>query len=304
MFGSTLRQPHITVCICTYQRAKLLEDLLKKLSFQETDDLFSYSVVVADNDRSRSAAEVVSAFRNGSSIETTYCVEPEQNIALARNRALANSTGDFIAFIDDDEFPTNRWLVTLFKTCVERNVDGVLGPVKPYFEQEPPQWLVRGKFYDRPSYPTGMIIDWRKGRTGNVLLRRELFASEEQVFRPEFLTGEDQDFFRRMIRKGGVFIWCDEALAYEIVPPTRWKCSFILRRALFRGKISLMHPTFGCLDAARSLAAIVAYILIMPFLLLLGQYKVMLYLEKVSFHLGKLMAALRIRSVSQKYITE
>lgn len=297
-------RPHISVCICTYRRAKLLGDLLEKLSVQETDGLFSYSIVVADNDRSGSAAEVVSAFRNGSSMEITYCVEPEQNIALARNRALANATGDFIAFIDDDEFPTNRWLLTLFKTCVERNVDGVLGPVKPYFEQEPPQWLVRGKFYDRPSYPTGLVIDWRKGRTGNVLLKRDLFAPGEQAFRPEFLTGEDQDFFRRMIQKGGVFIWCDEALAYEIVPPIRWKGSFIFRRAFFRGKMSLMHPSFGCVDTARSVMAIVAYAVAMPILLLLGRHIVMLYLDKAFFHLGKLMAAMRLDPIKEKYITE
>ena len=37
-----------------------------------------------------------------------YCVEPRQNIALARNKALQNAEGDLIAFIDDDEFPDGR----------------------------------------------------------------------------------------------------------------------------------------------------------------------------------------------------
>ena len=91
-------------------------------------------------------------------------MEPKQNIALARNKAVENAKGDFVAFIDDDEFPTDRWLLTLYKACDEYRVDGVLGPVMPHFDQEPPQWLIKGKFYERQTYPTGFVIDWRKGR--------------------------------------------------------------------------------------------------------------------------------------------
>ena len=56
-----------------------------------------------------------------------------------------------------------------------------------------------------------------------------------QPFNPEFRQGEDQDFFRRMIDHGHVFIWCNEAVAYEVVPPIRWKRTFMLKRALLRG---------------------------------------------------------------------
>src|SRR5205085_902502 len=103
-------------------------------------------------------------------------------------------------------------------------------------------WVVKGNFYDRASYPTGFVIDWKKGRTGNVLLKRHLFDADTPPFRPEFVTGEDQDFFGRMIDKGYVFIWCHEALAYETVPPIRWKRTFMLRRALLQGATSLVHP--------------------------------------------------------------
>ena len=41
--------PHLCVCICTYKRLPFLKRLLTELAAQETDDLFTYSVVVADN---------------------------------------------------------------------------------------------------------------------------------------------------------------------------------------------------------------------------------------------------------------
>jgi succinoglycan biosynthesis protein ExoM len=296
--------PHITVCICTYRRPHFLKRLLDELGRQQTDNVFGYSIVVADNDHLRSASTIVSEFAQTASITIHYCVEPRQNIALARNLAIANAAGDYIVFIDDDEFPTARWLLTLFTACAKYDADGVLGPVKPYFEKQAPEWIIKGKFHERPTYPTGFQIDWRKGRTGNTLLKTYLFEGETQPFRPQFLTGEDQDFFRRMIEKGHRFVWCNEAVAYEIIPATRCTRTFLLKRALLRGKISLVHPTSTFTQILRSLIAIPAYTFTLPFLLLLGQHHFMKYLVKTCDHAGRLLASMGIDPIKQQYVLE
>jgi len=295
---------HVTVCICTYRRPDFLLRLLEGLRHQDTRSLFTYSVVVVDNDRLQSAKEVVSNFARESRIATKYCVEPRQNIALARNMAVENAQGEFVAFIDDDEYPTSCWLLTLFDSCGRFAADGALGPVKPHFDSEPPKWIVDGKFYERPTYPTGYVIDGSKGRTGNVLLRRQVFDTPEPPFRPEFLTGEDQDFFRRMIEKGHVFIWCDEAVAYEVVPPVRWSRRFMLKRALLRGANSLLHPTCGLLDIAKSVVAVPVYAAVSPLALLLGQGKFMICIVKMFDHLGKVFALVGFHPIKKAYVTE
>jgi glycosyltransferase involved in cell wall biosynthesis len=247
---------------------------------------------------------LVASFAQSFSIAIKYCVESRQNIALTRNKAVENADGNYIAFIDDDEIPIKSWLLTLFKACNTYGVDGALGPVKPLFDTEPPIWVVEGKFYDRPSYPTGMVIDGKKGRTGNVLLKRQVFADGANLFREEFLTGEDQDFFRRMIEKGYIFIWCHEALAYEVVPPVRWKRDFMLRRALLRGSNSLLHPTFGTRDILKSIIAVPAYTAMLPLALVLGQARFMTYAVKLFDHLGRLLALFGIHPVKDHYVTE
>lgn len=291
--------------MCTYKRPLFLRRLLEGVERQVTNGLFTFSVIVVDNDRLESAKQVISEFAVASTVTVTYCIEPQQNIALARNKAIDNATGDYIAFIDDDEFPENTWLRTLFEACNKYGVDGVLGPVKPHFDEKPPKWIVKGKFYERPTYETGFKIDWTNGRTGNVLLKRQIFNLVHPAFNPEFLTGEDQDFFRRMIHeKGHVFIWCNEAIAYEIVPPIRWKRRFILRRALLRGKVSIKHPTFGVLNTTKSMVAVLAYSLLLPVFLLLGQHVLMQYLDKIFWHIGKLVAVLGLDPIKDKYVTE
>jgi glycosyltransferase involved in cell wall biosynthesis len=301
MAGTT---KHISVCTCTYKRPDLLRRLLEELAAQDTEGLFTYSILVVDNDRLRSAEAVVSTFASAGDVPISYFVESRQNIALARNKAIENAQADFIAFIDDDEFPTHSWLLTLFRALHEYRVDGVLGPVNPHFDVQPPQWVVKGKFYERSTYPTGFVIDWKKGRTGNVLLKSEIFEDGEMPFRPEFRTGEDQDFFRRMIEKGRVFIWCHEAVAYEVVPPIRWKRTFMLKRALLQGTSSLLHPSHGPMQIVKSVIAVPAYTAVLPIALILGQRRCMLCLIKLCDHVGRILASAGINVISAPYITE
>src|SRR5262249_52856392 len=132
--------PHITICICTYCRPAMLGRLLREISQQDPAAAFTYSVVVTDNDSAHSAQSVVEKCAREGKVTIRYAVEPERNIALARNSTLSHATGDFVAFIDDDEFPAPGWLANLFRSREHHQVAGVLGPVKPNFEHEPPRW--------------------------------------------------------------------------------------------------------------------------------------------------------------------
>ena len=76
------------------------------LQRQDTNGEFTFSIVVADNDSSQSARSVVEEFARTATVETAYCVEAQQNIALVRNQAIRRCSGEFVAFIDDDEWPS------------------------------------------------------------------------------------------------------------------------------------------------------------------------------------------------------
>ena len=180
---------HICVCICTYKRPNLLKRLLEKLQNQKTNNLFTYSIIIVDNDYNMSAKSIVTNIRQGSSVIIDYYVETEQNIALARNKAVQNTKSDFVAFIDDDEFPIDAWLLNLYKTLSIYNASGVLGPVKPHFEIDPPQWIIKSKLFERPSHKTGLVLHWSNTRTGNVLFRKNIFNERENMFDPEFGSG-------------------------------------------------------------------------------------------------------------------
>jgi glycosyltransferase involved in cell wall biosynthesis/predicted glycoside hydrolase/deacetylase ChbG (UPF0249 family) len=293
----------MSVCVCTFKRPEKLKRLLNDLVAQETKGLFSYSIVIVDNDASESARSVVTEFAESSPIPVRYVVESRQGIAFARNKAIACATGEFVACMDDDEFPEKDWLLSMLKTCNEYGVDGVLGPVKRHFDEPPPKWVLEGRLYDRPTHPTGYAIHWKEARTGNILLRKSLFAGD-LPFRPEFRAGEDQDFFRRMMEKGHRFVWCNEGVVYETVPPTRWDLKILLKRALLRGATAVLHPTFGPREVVKSIVAVPVYSVALPFALLFGYHRFVNVLIPLFDHLGKLLALMGVNVVKDQYVID
>ena len=296
--------PHITVCICTYKRDAMLRRLLIEVNQQETNGRFTFSVVVADNDPARSGEATVEEIRRTTSLFINYCVEPILGIAPTRNRAIANADGNYVAFIDDDEFPIRNWLLILLETCIAYKVDGVFGPVKRFFDERPPAWLQKSRFYDRRVNPTGMRVEWNEARTGNVLIKREVLFADPVPFRTEFRVGEDQDFFRRRMEAGCTFVWSAEAEAFEVIPPERWKRVYLMKKALLRGASAALQPSCTTMSILRSTLAVPLYAASLPFVFFLGQHRFMTLLVKLCDHVGKLSAVMGFNLVREAYVAE
>ncbi|HVZ83090.1 MAG TPA: glycosyltransferase family A protein [Terracidiphilus sp.] len=287
----------ITVCICTYRRLALLEKLLDVVAHQQTENRFTFSCVVVDNDVEASARPVVEKMQPAFAAPMQYAVESERNFARVRNRTLSLAQGDYIAFIDDDEVPQPDWLLQMLTTLERYSADAVLAPVRPYFDREPPKWIVRSRVCERPAHPTGTEIHWRRTRTGNVLFRRSIVTEDQVFFDPAYGSGgEDIDFFRRAAEKGRRFIWCEEAPAYELVPESRLTRGYYLRRALHQGRLSLSYATdrpsfLGTVGVGiKAFIAALLYTLALPVLFLLGDHLGMKYLIKDCHHIARLLA--------------
>jgi succinoglycan biosynthesis protein ExoM len=223
----------VSICIATYRRPEGLSRLLDSLELLKIPTGVQIEVIVVDNDSAGSAASIAQS-RSRSLEPIRYIVDPRQNIALARNRALSEASGEWILFIDDDEVADENWISEHLKLVEREACDGVFGPVLPRLEEVVTPWLDVPTFYERPRYVTGEPMDVCNLRAGNALVRRRLF--EDCLFDPAFgrMGGEDSKLFGSMLRSGARFLWCDEARVVEFVPPERHRLGWLARRA-FRG---------------------------------------------------------------------
>jgi succinoglycan biosynthesis protein ExoM len=303
----TFHQDHISVCICTYKRPELLEKLLLALNEQYTDDLFTFSAVVVDNDCAGSAHDTVCRLSKVVKYPIKYVMEPRQNIALARNRAVLIAQGDFIAMIDDDEVPVKEWLINLFKTLHLYKVDGVLGPVLPAFPPQAPQWLIKSGLCDRISYATGIpvLID-SHARTGNVLFHRRVFNDGKNLFEEQFgrTGGEDIEFFDKRIEEGFTFVWCDEARVYENILSERLLLSFYLKKNIRFGGLTGEKMRQGkyplSINFLKSICLTIFYTLTILFFSIFGRHIFARHLTKYVYHISRLLGTLGLVIIREK----
>lgn len=236
----------VDVCIASFRRPELLEKLLNSLDLQDFGSGGpQVRIIVTDNDKNRSAEDVVRRFATRTRLPVVYDVEPTQNISLARNRSVSHATADFVAFVDDDEEVAEDWITNLLTTLRGYSADAVFGPVIPILPEDAPKWILDGRFFERPRYGTGTVLTG--GRTGNALVARHWLARYDKVFDPSLgLTGgEDSDLFERLVSCGAKLVWCDTALVHEKVPPNRCTLRWFFRRAFRGGQTTARRANTG-----------------------------------------------------------
>lgn len=226
----------VDICVATFRRPAMLGRLLESLNGLRTEEDISVTVIIVDNDREGSARGVVEAFAARGQWPVTYEIEPQQNIALARNRCVALSTADYLAFIDDDEMAADDWLLQLLGAIVGYEADALFGPVLPLLPAGSPQWIIRGGFFQCRRWRTGSEAP--EPATGNALIAARWMKKWPEPFDPAFgLTGgEDTEFFDRLRRAGARMVWCDEAIVYEQVSADRVNARYLMWRAMRGGQ--------------------------------------------------------------------
>jgi len=288
----------ISVCIATYRRPDRLHQVLVDMTQQS---LTPDQVVVVDNDASASARPVVEQCRAmGTPFTLDYDVQPEPSIATTRNRTVQLASGDWLAFIDDDERAPKDWLQKLVNAADTFQADGVLAPVEPQVPDTAPTWIRRGRFYDFPHQADGAVMPLNRMRFGNVLLGAQRVRALPGPFDSTLglAAGEDVDMLVRLAHSGARIVWYDQAPVFEPVEAHRLSLRWLLLRALSGGQGFARYTIKGGFGPINRLATCVFFIraggqLVMALCLTVialpfGRHRAAAWLIKASANIGKL----------------
>jgi succinoglycan biosynthesis protein ExoM len=290
-----LQRPEISICVATTRPAGLVR-LLESLARQKLPPGLAFELVVVDNAPCEASRAAALAWKGPAPLHRFE--EPVRNIAAARNRAVDEASGRWLAFVDDDETVEEGWLAAYLERARRGESDGFFGPVLPRLEQVVTPWLAPELFYARPRHRTGAILARSDLRTGSALVRAALFQGRRFDLDYGRSGAEDSELFGRMLRSGARFEWCDEARVVEWIPPERHTPRWLVRRAFRGGVVWTRIERAGAMEShrrrgiARALCAGLFLAASLPFAALAGRRALLRRTLRLSTQAGHLWAHL------------
>lgn len=241
---------HLDLVIATYNRPALLSLTLASIAEATMPSDLRVRVLVADNNSSppnqRANEETLARFP---SLDLAYIFETRQGKSWALNTAIAASSTDYVAFIDDDEKLDADWFETAAGYLREGSADYIGGPYKPDWAAPPPAWLPAtiGK------YPA--VIGWiEQSQTaqpfdafggglcgGNCIIRRSAlnevggFSTQVGRFANNLMCGEDDELHRQLRLRGKQGMYDPRLAIYHFIPTQRMTMRYHLRWAFWSG---------------------------------------------------------------------
>lgn len=229
-----LNRRRISVIVPTRDRPGMLRGALASIRAIEGPDLM-FEIVVADNGSHPETAAIADEFR------ALRVPVRGEGASMARNAALAIASGDYLAFLDDDD----EWISTHLRRHIElletrADIDGVIGQVVSADQD------MRRIGEPWPNEPMG---------EGDELLRRMLSGYFPQigavvvrakvrdaigVFDEELIGGEDLDWLLRLARRDKLTVVHTESVLFRGRPLGSYD-ALQLKRSHYDRKVFLRH---------------------------------------------------------------
>ena len=202
--------PLVTVIIPTYNRKEYLETAIQSVSNQSYSNI--EILVIDDGSANNYAQEICAKFSNCS-----YHFKANGGLSSARNYGILLAKGEYIAFLDDDDFWESSKIEKQLKIVLENpSVDCVHSSVAVVDENGKPTGKYYGAAKNKISKRSGYVFWNALGvwvvKSPTPLIRRKVFR-EDLMFDETIKVGEDIDFYQRMFYRHKIH-YINEPLAF------------------------------------------------------------------------------------------
>ena len=205
----------LSIAVCTYNRADVLPKCLESLSNQTiSNELFE--VVIIDNNSTDDTKKIADDFCQ-KYYNFRYFFETRQGHSQARNRAIAEAKGKYLAYIDDDE-TVNREFAQLIIDCFNETDADVIGAQLFTWVDSPKNPIFyNAKIYDfdlgserKQMTPPGFDFGFGCGHScfkKSLFDEVGLFSENFGIINGKLQMGEDSEMGYRLLKAGKVFYY-------------------------------------------------------------------------------------------------
>ncbi len=262
----------VTVAICTWNRARLLDQTLAEMRKLRIPPGVEWELLVVNNNCTDDTDDVIS--RHGGALPVRRLAESTPGLSHARNRALDEAKGDLVLWTDDDVLVEEGWLAAV-TGAAERypQAAGFGGPVEPWFPVPPDPDFIAAFACVRRGFcgldlklPEGPLPSQLQAIGANMAFRRSWIGGLR--FNPwlgavprklgaesetSHGSGEESEFMDRLCERGGKLVWVPEMRVRHYVNPSRLTLSYLSTHLCESGRYTIRYR--GIPEGIRRLGA-------------------------------------------------
>ncbi len=246
----------LSLIIATYNRAACLVETLRSVAEQDAPR-DEWECVVVNNNSADDTSERFAAFAaDHAGLNLRMVDEHNQGLSYARNRGIRESTGEYIAIIDDDERIAPEFIsayISLFDEVPRAVAAG--GPIVAEYVEERPSWMSRytERLIANTLYLGDSVRPFPDDRIpggGNMALRRSavkrygVFDISLGRVGTSLTGGEESDLFERLRLADAAYYYAPRAVMYHIIPPEKLTRTYFTRLSYNVGVSQLMRAKF------------------------------------------------------------
>lgn len=261
-----VESPLISIIVTTHLRERF-RDLVEMLDSIRNQSYPNLEVVVVIDGAAELFEWVKAHLAEGSGDRVQVLHNTgDSGAAAARNLGIAHSTGEVIAFVDDDAVLFPDWAAAVARACAgDDSVIGVTGPIIPLWEQESMNWFPR-EFYwvfSCTYWDEAEPKEVRNGYGTNLAFKKEAFAAAGLLNGSLGIQGqvkhgwnqpgaEETDFSIRVRRSTGKrIVYYPDIRVRHKVYGYRLAPRFVARRAYWEGYAkAMLKGWYSASDAA------------------------------------------------------
>ena len=198
--------PKVSVIVPIYNVEKYLEKCINSLLSQTLEDI---QIILVNDGSKDNSGNIAKEYEKNNKDRVIYVEKENGGLSDARNYGLKYATGDFIAFLDSDDYIEKNAYEEMYNKAIEENADYV----ECDFIWEFPNKIRVDKQY--PYKNKKEMLSFVRVVAWNKLIKRQLITDNNFEF-PKGLRYEDVEFTYKLIPFINKFAYVDKPFIHYV----------------------------------------------------------------------------------------
>lgn len=198
--------PKVSVIVPIYNVEKYLEKCINSLLSQTLEDI---QIILVNDGSKDNSGNIAKEYEKNNKDRVIYVEKENGGLSDARNYGLKYATGDFIAFLDSDDYIEKNAYEEMYNKAIEENADYV----ECDFIWEFPNKIRVDKQY--PYKNKKEMLSFVRVVAWNKLIKRQLIIDNNLEF-PKGLRYEDIEFTYKLIPFVNKFAYVDKPFIHYV----------------------------------------------------------------------------------------